>query len=85
MAGRPIRDLTNMVFGRLRVLQQVGVDEKWGHVLWSVECECGTVKVVRGHDLLKQRKDGARNTSSCGCKKRERSAEHWPGKKVQAA
>jgi hypothetical protein len=85
MAGRSIRDLTNQTFGRLKVLRHVGFDEKWGHALWEVECECSTVKVVRGHDLTKLRKDGTLNTSSCGCKKRERSAEHWPGLVTEAA
>jgi hypothetical protein len=79
------RDLTGDVFGRLTVIAHIGFAEKGGYALWEVECECGTVKVVRGHDLTKPRKDGVPNTSSCGCKRRERSAEHWPGKAIQAA
>jgi hypothetical protein len=85
MARRPIRDLQNQVFGRLKVLRHVGFDEKWGHALFEVECECGTIKILRGHDMTQSRKDGSRNTCSCGCKKRERSAAHWPGKSVEAA
>jgi hypothetical protein len=85
MAGRSIRDLTNQTFGRLKVLRHVGFDEKWGHALFEVECECGTIKTLRGHDITQSRKDGSRNTSSCGCKKRERSAEHYQGKSVEAA
>lgn len=79
--GRPLRDMTNQVIGRVRFLRHVGFDEKWGHALWEVACECGTVKVVRAHDFRTPRKGdpGTPNATSCGCKRRERAAEHWPG------
>lgn len=53
-------DLTGQRFGRLTVLHRAGNDFG-GRAQWSVECDCGTRKVVRGGSL----KDG--RTKSCGC------------------
>ena len=83
--GRYCEDLKGKVFGRLKVLERAGVSEKWGEPLWRVECECGTVKVVRAKDLLRKRADGTGNTTSCGCKRRERAAEHYTGPRTQPA
>lgn len=63
------QDLTDKIYGRLTVL---GVHGKApdGRVLWSVKCECGTVKPVRTHSLTKG------DTVSCGCYIRERRYTH---------
>lgn len=61
-------DLTNKVFGRLKVLKQVDniqTPNGRSHVAWLCECECGEQIIVRGDNL----RNG--HTVSCGCKKRE--------------
>lgn len=55
-------DLTNQRFGKLLVIERKGSDEK-GQALWLCHCDCGTKKIIRGHDL----KCG---TKSCGCSRR---------------
>ena len=61
-------DLTGRRFGRLVVIREAG-RTKDGKVLWLCRCECGNVVTVRGDSLRDE------NTTSCGCYKRERSAE----------
>lgn len=55
-------DLVGKRFGSLVVIERRGSDEK-GQSMWLVHCDCGTEKVVRGHDL----KGGVK---SCGCSRR---------------
>lgn len=55
-------DLTNQIFGRLTVLEQV----EGG---WKCLCNCGNITVVRGYSL----KNG--NTKSCGCLQKDRTSE----------
>lgn len=58
------KDLTNCVFGKLRVLER-GVD--WigsnghRHIQWLCECECGGRLLVKGSSL------NAGYNKSCGC------------------
>ena len=52
-------DLTGRTFGRLTVLSYVDKGR------WLCQCECGTKKIVSGHNL----KIGA--TKSCGCWRRK--------------
>ena len=61
-------DMTGRVIGRLLVIEECGRDSS-GQVLWRCRCECGKVIVVRGSDLRNE------HTTSCGCYRRERSAE----------
>ena len=55
-------DLTNQIFGRLTVLEQV----EGG---WKCLCNCGNITVVRGYNL----KNG--NTKSCGCLQKDKTSE----------
>ena len=55
-------DLLGRKFGRLTVVKDVGLIDKYSNG-WLCECECGNKKRVRSRDLLK----GA--TKSCGCLK----------------
>lgn len=55
-------DLVGSKFGSLTVTERRGSDEN-GQSLWLCQCDCGTEKIVRGHDL----KGG---TKSCGCSRR---------------
>jgi hypothetical protein len=54
------KDLTNQVFGKLKVIEEAGRSAGSGDVLWLVECECKIRKIVRAHSLLNGR------TKSCG-------------------
>lgn len=59
---------TGNTYGRLTV---IGEAPKRGHERWwTVRCECGTVKEVRGVRL----RNG--NTVSCGCKRAEGQVKH---------
>lgn len=61
-------DLTNKIFGRLRVIKQaenISTPNGRSHVAWLCECECGNQIIARSDTL----RNG--HTVSCGCKKRE--------------
>jgi hypothetical protein len=58
-----IRDLTGERFGRWTVIESAGHDNR--ELLWFVQCDCGTERVLRGGIL----KSGRSN--SCGCLKTE--------------
>lgn len=60
-------DLTGQRFGRLVVIERVGV-AKSGHALWSCVCDCGNHHTTTSNQLH----SGAK---SCGCLQRERAAE----------
>ena len=61
-------DLTGKRFGRLIVIQRTDQYQS-GHIAWLCRCDCGNVAVVSGNRL----KQGV--TKSCGCYKREKTAE----------
>ena len=63
MKRRRIPDLTNDVFGRLKVLYRTSNIGR--HLAYQCECACGAFPVVRAMCLF----DGA--TKSCGCLRRE--------------
>jgi hypothetical protein len=61
--GKPFRDLTGHVYGRLRVLaraQNINTSAAWKCV-----CECGKVATVAGHNLI------GGKIRSCGCLRAE--------------
>ena len=57
-------NLTGHVFTRLTVLGYAGKASSFDH-LWWVQCECGTIKTARSHNL----RNGS--ATSCGCRKQE--------------
>lgn len=57
---RTFDDLTHKRFGQLVVLSQAGRN-KYGHLVWLCQCDCGNRKIVDGQHL----RHG--NTRSCGC------------------
>lgn len=63
------KDLTNMVFNRLRVIEDSGKRDASGSILWSCICECGNITLATGTAL----KNG--HKKSCGCYAKEKSAE----------
>lgn len=68
--GGTFKDLSEMLSGRLRVLEFAGRD-KFGNSTWRCECDCGSVIVVVAAKLLSK----TRPTRSCGCLQREMTAE----------
>ena len=61
-----MNDLKDKKFGKLLVLERSGND-KYGHILWKCECECGIIKnAVYGDALIRGK------TKSCGCIDRQR-------------
>ena len=72
--GKVRQDLTGVRFGRLTVIELDHMSAQHDS-FWLCECDCGNRKVVRGASL----KNG--NTTSCGCRKRERRSEDLTGKR----
>lgn len=64
VSKRLLKNLKGMVFGRLTVLNNAGLD-KWGRYNWKCLCECGEESIVSGRSLLSGK------TKSCGCLRRE--------------
>lgn len=60
-------DLTGQRFGRLVVIERVGV-AKSGHALWACICDCGNHHTTTSNQLHS-------GSKSCGCLQRERAAE----------
>ena len=58
-------DLTGKRFGRWVVLALYPQRDRWGATTWSCRCECGTERIVLGHNLRNGR------STSCGCAHRE--------------
>jgi hypothetical protein len=61
--GQKIKDMTDHVFGRLKVKKLGGWNK--GRRLWVCECSCGRVCAVSGKRLRNN------HTKSCGCLKAE--------------
>ena len=61
-------DLTNKKIGRWTVLRE-GTRDKYNHLRWVCECECGIVKEVTGSSLRRG------ESRSCGCLKNELQSE----------
>ena len=59
------KDLTNMVFGRLKVLYVLENRSQNGSCVWMCQCECGNFINVSSGDLLRGR------IVSCGCNVQE--------------
>ena len=55
---KPRRDLTNMKFGKLTVLELANDRSPYK---WLCQCECGNTKVIIGDSLV------TKKTTSCGC------------------
>src|SRR5581483_4278941 len=58
------KDLTNSIFGRLKVLSRAGKRDT--RVKWACICECGSLLVVCSKELLNG------DTKSCGCLQSEK-------------
>lgn len=63
---KPRRDLTNMKFGKLTVLQ---VANNKSPYKWLCKCECGNIKEINGDNLYRNK------TLSCGCIQKEKSSK----------
>ena len=65
-----IKDLTNLRFGRLLVLNRLQPNQ-WGNYIWLCKCDCGNYKEVSG-GLLKRG-----DVRSCGCLRHETMQKRW--------
>lgn len=67
------KDLTNLIFGRLKVIKNVGTN-KYGYSLWECLCECGNTVIITSRNLI------SGHTKSCGCYsyecKKDKSIKH---------
>jgi hypothetical protein len=54
-------DMINQKYGRLTVLEYIGVEQKHGGRVWKCGCDCGGFKEVTRNALVKGQ------TKSCGC------------------
>ena len=63
--GGKFKDLTEMTFGKLTVLECVG-NTKGGHAQWLCRCECGNEVIVASSHLKSE------HTKSCGCLQRNK-------------
>lgn len=66
-----IRDLTGLRFGKLVVLGKSGNRTKDRNPLWRCRCDCGNEFTACQSNLQ------VGQTTSCGCKQRERSGLHF--------
>lgn len=66
--GRPVIDLTGLVFGRLTAVRLDGYRAS-GNSLWTCVCTCGKAVPVGSSELRRG------TTTSCGCYRRELSAK----------
>ena len=57
--GKPLKDESGNVYGRLTVIERA--ENKDGRAYWKCRCECGKETIVSGKNL----RNG--NTKSCGC------------------
>jgi hypothetical protein len=62
----PTQDLVGRRFGKLVVTERCR--DRLGSAWFRVRCECGTVKSIRGSDLVR------RSSNSCGCNRRKGKA-----------
>jgi len=69
----PTTDIAGLKFGRLTVLAFAGYvpSGKERRPAWLCSCDCGTSSTVRTVNLL------SGNTKSCGCLRREKTAERF--------
>ena len=67
------KDLTNLIFGRLKVIKNIGTN-KYGFALWECLCECGNTVIITSRNLI------SGHTKSCGCYsyecKKDKSIKH---------
>jgi very-short-patch-repair endonuclease len=63
------RDLTNMVFNRLKVIGDSGKRDAGGSILWTCVCQCGKETLATGTALKNNHK------KSCGCLAKEKITE----------
>lgn len=68
--GRKLLDLTGEKFGRLTVVEHVGMNQR-GKATWECRCECGNICTIEGVKLT------SGHTKSCGCYNRDAAKERF--------
>lgn len=61
-----MEDLTGKKFGKWTVVKDAGKDKTGKFDMWECKCECGTVKILYGLHLRRNR------TNSCGCGRKKK-------------
>ena len=61
MSKNSYKDLTNMTFGKLKVIAKTEQRASQGSIIWECLCECGNQVYVSSQDLL------SGHNISCGC------------------
>lgn len=62
-------DLTNLKFGKWTVLQESDKRDAAGGIMWTCQCDCGTIRDISGSSLRKGK------STCCGCEKQNQSNE----------
>lgn len=62
-------DLAGRTFGRWMVLEYSGRVNRGSNSQWKCECKCGTIRIVRGRELI------TGGSTSCGCYQRENAKQ----------
>jgi hypothetical protein len=63
----PVKNLTNMVFDRLKVLERDKSIPGNTHAIWKCQCSCGEITYVSSANLV------TGMTKSCGCLRKEKT------------
>ena len=70
--SKRIKDLTGLIFSRLRVVMDYDIDTRDKSIIWLCECSCGSGKKVYATGTKLKRGD----IQSCGCYRIERSRKY---------
>lgn len=65
-------DITNLKFGKLLVVENTFIKNKYGQIYWRCICDCGKEVVVLATSLR------CKNTTSCGCWRILANAKYSP-------
>ena len=72
------KDLTGRKFGKWTVLPRYDVESDYRCRKWLVQCECGNLRLVLGHELLNGR------SQSCDCAPRRKKTDEETASRTSA-
>lgn len=61
------KNLSGKRFGKLTVLERIGINSNRHYVIWRCICDCGNIKLVASGDLIRGSNGGRSGVRSCGC------------------
>ena len=68
----PLKDRTGLRYGRLLVLERSFPNNKFNHVMWKCQCDCGDVTGTRGNN----RENGSTKSGGCLSTETRRALGH---------